>query len=431
MDANYNLKAKIKGGQIPSGVVQVSGAKNSATKLLAAALISDEEIVLQNYPTELVDANYKIDFIQKLGGKIDKLSKEEELIINSTNFENRELDSYNYLFRTTYLLVPGLLKKSGEAMIPYPGGCKIGHRGYDLHISAWESFGAIVTEKENYIHVTIDGKLKGTEIDFPISTIGGTETALICGSIAEGKTIIKNAYISPEVNDLISFLKMMGVNIKVIGSSYIEIEGKQYLRGGCYKVMPDRIEAITWIVYGILSGGSILVKDIPFSTLEIPLIHLREMGISIYRNDNNVYIDGSVIDNESIQPFELATGTYPGIISDMQPFFVLLALHASGRSRVYDYRYPERIKYCEELSKMYNNSIVAKHGEIVISGSVDAKPIANNVVSTDLRGSMALLIGALLASGESEISGIDMALRGYNKLEEKLKGLGVVIELIN
>lgn len=431
MDTDYNLKAKIAGGQVPHGIVKVSGAKNSATKLLAAALISDEEIILQNFPTELVDANYKMEFIKELGGEVIKKSDEEVLNVVSKNLLNRELDDYSYLFRTTYLLVPGLLKKSGEAMIPYPGGCKIGHRGYDLHIKAWESFGAQVEEKENYIHVKAKNGLRGAIIDFPISTIGGTETALICASIAEGKTIIKNAYISPEVNDLIDFLKMMGVDIKVIGSSYIEVESKKYLRGGYYKVMPDRIEALSWIVYSILSKGKVLIKDVPFLTLEIPFIHLREMGINIYRNDSNVYIDNSVIGKESIQPFELATGTYPGIISDMQPFFVLLALYASGRSRVYDYRYPERIKYCDELLKFFPTQIVSKNGEIQIIGNSEFTPIGANANSTDLRGSMALLIAALLSSGDSVIHGVDMALRGYNKLEEKLAALGVKIEIIN
>src|SRR5690606_5596641 len=205
-----NITAKIIGGQIPHGKVKVSGAKNSATRLLAAALIADEKVILENFPTELVDANYKFDFIEKSGGVVTVDRDKEFVEIESQNLKDVLLDSYNYPIRTTYLLVPGLIKRAGVAKIPYPGGCKIGNRGYDLHIMVWERLGATVEETENYIEVkALNGFVSG-EIDFPISTIGGTESALICASTAEGTTIIKNAYISPEVQNLIDFLKTLG-----------------------------------------------------------------------------------------------------------------------------------------------------------------------------------------------------------------------------
>lgn len=423
------LKAIVRGGQTPKGTVKISGAKNSATKLLAASLISDEEITLCNFPTELVDVQYKISFIKELKGIINVDDEKETVTINSSQLTNKELSNYEYFFRTTYLLVPGLLKRSGEAMIPYPGGCKIGQRGYDLHISTWEKFGAQVEEKENYIHVSAKDGFRATIVDFPISTIGGTETALICASIADGTSVIKNAYISPEVEDLISFLKMMGVQIQVAGKSYIEVIGRKTLKGGVYSVMPDRIEALTWIIFGILSKGTLLIKDVPFSAMEIPIIHLRDAGIDIYQNGNSVYIDNSVRKTINIQPFELATGTHPGVISDMQPFFVLLALHADGRSKVFDYRYPERIKYCAELLKFYPQMLSFEKGKIEISGGNNFSPKAAKVTSTDLRGSMALFIAALLADEESEISEIDMAMRGYNKLQEKLEKLGIIFQI--
>jgi UDP-N-acetylglucosamine 1-carboxyvinyltransferase len=193
----------------------VSGAKNSATQLLAAALISDEKVILENFPTELVDANYKIQFITDCGGSINVDKNKETIVIESKNLQNLILEDYNYHFRTTYLLVAGFIKKTGIARIPYPGGCKIGNRGYNLHIMVWEKLGAKVVEREDHIEVTAVKGFTSGEINFPISTIGGTESALICASIAEGTTIIKNAYISPEIYDLINFLKTIGVSIKI------------------------------------------------------------------------------------------------------------------------------------------------------------------------------------------------------------------------
>lgn len=426
-----NLKAIIKGNQIPQGKVRVSGAKNAATRVLAAALISDGEVVLENFPTELVDAKYKIKFIKESGGRVEVNEQTETVVIDPSNFRDVLLESYDFPIRTTYLLVSGLIKKSNRARIPYPGGCKIGNRGYDLHIMVWKSLGAQVYEKENYIEViTENGFISGQTIDFPISTVGGTENALICAATIEGETTIKNAYISPEVQSLIDYLISMGVRINVVGNSFIQVHGAKHLRGSMFSIMPDRIEAITWIVYGILSGGNISIEDVPFEHMQIPLLHLKDAGIDLYRNDKNIYVSPECLTNGIIQPFELATGTHPGIISDMQPFYVLLGLHANGVSRVFDYRYPERIKYCQELLKMYPDMLECKSGEIKIVGQHNVIPKATQLESTDLRGSMAVLIAALLADGESSVHNIEMALRGYNNLEKKLNNLGVEFKVI-
>lgn len=418
-----NLTAIINGGQIPQGTIKVSGAKNASTRLLAASLIADQPVVLNNFPTELVDAKHKINFINRSGGKVEVDTENEQVTIDSSRLGTLSLDDYDYPIRTTYLLVAGLIKKSGVAKIPYPGGCKIGDRGYDLHIMVWEKLGAQVSEKEEYIEVSAPRGFKGGVIDFPMSTIGGTENALICASTIHGDTVIKNAYISPEVYSLIEFLRTMGANIDVVGNSFIKVSGSKYLRGSIFDVMPDRIEAITWIVYGIISGGKITIKDVPFETMEIPLIHLKHAGIEIYRNSGNVIVSPECLVNGDIQPFELACGTHPGIISDMQSFFTLLGLFGNGTSRVFDYRYPERIKYCDELNKFFPNSIQASPGAIKINGGI--APIAATASSTDLRGSMSVVLAALLAKGESRIHNVEMALRGYNNLEKKLKSLGV------
>lgn len=425
---NNNITAFIEGGQHPNGRVRVSGAKNSATRLLAASLISDEEVVLKNFPVELVDAKYKFNFITNCGGLIEIDHNNESVKINVSSLQDKLLESYDYPIRTTYLLAAGLIKKSGTAKIPYPGGCKIGNRGYDLHIMVWKQLGAEVVEKDEYIEITTKAGFIPGNINFPISTTGGTENALICASTIEGKTTISNAYISPEVNDLICFLRTLGVKIHVVGNSYIEIVGATYLRGSLYEVLPDRIEALTWLVYGVLSKGTITIEDVPFESMEIPLKHIKEAGIDFYRNSNSIHISPECLTNGIVQPFEIATGTHPGIISDMQPFYVLLGLYAKGISRIFDYRYPKRTKYCEELNKMYQDCLAWEDGKITTLGKENNTSVANIVQSTDLRGSMALIIAGLLAEkGTTLVHNAEMALRGYNKLEEKLKALGVTI----
>lgn len=424
--------AKILGNQVPKGKVKVSGAKNAATRVLAAALISDEAVILENFPTQLVDAKHKINFIRNSGGEIVINEEDETLNISSSNLLDTVLDSYDYPIRTTYLLVPGLLKRNKSARIPYPGGCKIGNRGYDLHIMVWESLGAVVEEKDDYILVHAPNGLKGNKINFPITTIGGTESALICASIAEGETILKNAYISPEVDCLVSFLRTLGVKIEVVGNSYIKIIGTKFLKGSIFRIIPDRIEALTWLIYGTISKGDILIEDVPFDAMEIPLLHVRDTGVDFFQNSKNIRISNDCITNGVIQPFELATGTHPGIISDMQPFYTLLGLHADGISRVFDYRYPERLKYCEELLKFYPEMLTWEKGKIVTTGNQNFIPEGDVTAnSTDLRGSMAVVMAALISKKPSIIQNVEMALRGYNKLQEKLTGLGVEIEIID
>jgi UDP-N-acetylglucosamine 1-carboxyvinyltransferase len=293
----------------------------------------------------------------------------------------------------------------------------------------WEKLGATVEEKKDYILVKAPGGFHASEISFPITTIGGTENALICASTIDDVTTIKNAYVSPEVEDLIKFLRSMGAKIEVSGNSKILIEGKDYLKGGDFSVMPDRIEAITWLTYSIISGGDITIEDVPFDSLKIPFEHIREAGVDFFINKHAIRVSPDCLVNGSIQPFEVATGTHPGVISDMQPFYVLMGLFADGISRVYDYRYPERVTYLEELSKFFPDQLEWESGKIIIHGSSNTVPKAAEATSTDLRGSIALILAALLADqGTSKINKVEMALRGYNNLAKKLQNLSVGIE---
>ena len=422
------MKLRVLGGQKLNGEVVVSGAKNSSTRILAAAMLTDEKVILREFPTHLNDAINKIEFMNNMGASIlvdDSLNKLE---ISAIGISSEKIKNFDLPIRTTYLLAAAMLVREGKAKVPYPGGCKIGARGYDLHVMVWEKLGCSVIEKEEYIEVT--GLLKGGEINFPLSTVGGTENAIMCASVADGETTISNAYVTPEVEDLIKFLREMGAIIKLEGSSYIKVKGKKgLLNGTSYPIMPDRIEALTWIILGAVMGGNLSIKNVDFEDLKIPLIHLQHAGINVFRNDlNTALVTSDCIGEHGIQPFELACGAHPGIISDMQPFYVFLALFAKGRSIIYDYRYPERIKYAQELERFAPGCITTELGKIVVNGKADLKAI--NSVSPDLRGSMALAMAAMCAEGVSEVDDIQMALRGYNNLPGKLKSLGINAEWI-
>lgn len=425
IEAGRPLTAIIEGGQVPKGTVRLSGAKNAATRLLAAAMLTDEEIVLSRFPTELVDANHKARFMRQAGVDVVFDRTHDTATIKSQNLIEAVFDMADSAFpiRTTYLLVAGQIRKSGRARIPYPGGCKIGSRGYDLHIMVWRALGCVVEEKPDYIEVIGDG-FKAGRINFPISTVGGTENALICASIANGTTEIVNAYITPEIDDLIKLLRRMGADIEIFGNSLIRVHGRNRLGGTHMPVMADRIEALTWIVYGLMSRGEILIDNVPFGAMEIPLIHIEESGVDLLKGKNSIYVHPDCLLAGSVQPFELACGTHPGIISDMQPFYVLLGLIANGTSRIFDYRYPERIACMHELAKLCGEDfITAESGKITTRGPAKFKGTVVN--STDLRGSMAVIMAGLCADGKTTVKDAHMALRGYNNLTAKLEGLGV------
>lgn len=430
------MYAVVDGGVRPVGRVRVSGAKNSATRLLAASLLTDEHVELGNFPTQLVDVGHKINFARNIGVEASVDDQNEAVAINASRLESRVLSrsQFDVPIRTTYLLAAAQVVRDGIARIPYPGGCPIGGapggaRGYDLHVMVWRSLGADVVERDDHIEITSVGGFKGGVVNFPISTVGGTENALLCASIATGRTEIFNAYITPEVQDLIALLRRMGADISVFGTSHIVVEGRGgTLAGARMDVMPDRIEALTWIVYAILGGGDLTIEGVPFEAMQVPLLHIDHAGVDLFRNSTSVHITPDCLVSGSVQPFELACGAHPGIISDMQAFYVMLGLVAAGTSRVFDYRYPERIAFVGELAKLIKGKhLDAERGKITINGPAEFVPGVAD--STDLRGSMAVVLAALCAEGRSTITNVQMALRGYNNLVGKLHKLGSRIEV--
>lgn len=432
------MYAVIDGGVPPVGRVRVSGAKNSATRLLAAALLSDDEVVLQNFPTKLVDVGHKVGFARNMGADVALDDDAEEVVVNASQLASRLLtrDEFDVPIRTTYLLAASQLVRGSVARIPYPGGCPIGPgavggRGYDLHIMVWRALGCVAEERDDHIEVHAGRGLVGGEINFPITTVGGTENALLCAAVATGKTEILNAYITPEIEDLIALLRRMGADITVYGTSHIVVRGQGgVLAGARMPVMADRIEALTWIVYAILSGGQLTVEGVPFDSMTVPLLHIEHAGVDLFRNSTSVHVTPESLIEGRVQPFELATGAHPGVISDMQPFYVLLGLAGAGTSRVYDYRYPERISFVTELAKLVKGDhLQAERGKITVHGP--AEFVSGVAGSTDLRGSMAAVIAALCAPKRSVINDVQMAMRGYNDLAGKLARLGARIQIFD
>lgn len=413
-------KFVIKGGNVLKGTVTVSGAKNSALKVLCASILTPEKVRLFNMPTEIEDVKVQMDMLKSIG--VNVTTENDMVTIDSSPIREYEvfMDKEKGI-RTSLLMLGSMLGRFGRAKVPLPGGDNIGERKYDLHIYALERLGAKVrVTDDGFLEAECD-ELKGAEIEFPFLTMGGTENTIIASCLAKGRTIIRNAYITPEVLDLIKFLNGMGAKIKVGGSRFVQIDGAEGLYGTNHKIIPDRLEALTFVVAGAVTKGFLEIKEFPTEFLEVPLIYLREAGVNFYRGENSLIIDGQGL----FGPMEIVAGSYPGIISDMQPLFAVFATQAAGISRVIDVRYPDRFAYIKYLQKM--GADVHQEGNIaVIKGPTPLK--GASVTSKDLRAGAALLVAGLCAEGQTEIENIYQIDRGYEMIEQKLNGLGADIK---
>lgn len=408
---------KIKKGTL-KGKVKVSGAKNSALRLLAASLLTDGAIELTNFPNGLLDVQVHLEMLEVLGKKYKKHSDFVEITEDSSK-TTHHLQWEDRSIRNTLLILGALVARWGEGRVPLPGGCKLGERKYDLHVMLLENLGAKVWEEDDYLCAKVDGKLKGSEIVLPMRSTGATENSIICASLAEGKTTLWNPHIRPEIMDLIDMLKKMGAKITVFGQKCIEIEGVSTLSGVKHSVIPDNMEALTWAIGAVITNGDVEIENFPFEHLEVPLVFLRESGMKFYRGDNSLIVRGG-----ASYPIEISTGPYPGINSDMQPLFAVYGAMSKGESKIIDLRFPGRYGYAEELAKMGMKYHV--EGEmLVIDGGTPLK--GATVTALDLRAGIALLLAGLTAEGETVIENSWQIQRGYENLSAKLKGLGIVV----
>ena len=418
MDDSEHKIYKVFPGTI-NGEVTVSGAKNNALRLLAASLLTDSPIYLTNYPSGLLDAQIHVEMLEKLGkkctvhGNVIKIEKEYDLLSELT-WDKRSI-------RNTLLILGALTARTGFGAVPLPGGCALGERKYDLHVMLLEKMGAKVFQEGNMLCAKAPDGLKAADIFLPIRSTGATENTILCGTLARGTTRLWNPHIRPEILDMIRMLNDMGAEIRVFGQERIEITGKEALVGVTHRVIPDNMEALTWLIGAAITGGNLLIRDFPYEHLEIPLIHLRESGVQFYQGCNEL-----VVRDSRCYPVDIATGPYPGINSDMQPLFGVFATLAHGVSSIIDLRFPGRYGYAEELLKM---GAKCEFGEVLkINGQGSLH--GAEVVARDLRCGAAMLLAGLVAeSGPTIIHDAWQIERGYDHIVEKMRSCGIKIEV--
>lgn len=400
------------------GQVCVSGAKNSVLRLLAASLLTNESINITNYPQHLLDAQVHLEMLKVLGKNCSVNNDNVEITqafepASILNWDGRSI-------RNTLLILGALTARTGMGAVPLPGGCKLGDRKFDLHEMLLKAMGADIWIENDMLCTQTDGRLRGTDIHLPIRSTGATENGIICGSLAEGVTRIWNPHIRPEIMDLICFLRKMGARIDLYGQEHIEITGVERLRGTNHSVIPDNMEAITWLIGSVICSGDIEIHNFPFSDLEVPLVFLRESGAKFYYDENSLIVKGG-----RCYPIEISTGPYPGINSDMQPLFAVYGACAHGVSKIVDLRFPDRYGYAEELTKMgvisevEGNMLKIKGGNPLNGACVKA---------LDLRAGAALALAALVADGHTQIHDAWQIERGYDRFADKFRSLGGKID---
>ncbi|WP_367108775.1 UDP-N-acetylglucosamine 1-carboxyvinyltransferase [uncultured Psychrobacter sp.] len=398
------------------GQIELSGAKNSALKLLAASILSEDNIVLENYPSQLLDAQIHVDMLHALGKETMLISADTILIKESSNLKTN-LTWEDRSIRNTLLILGALTARFGEARVPLPGGCKLGERKYDLHVMVLEALGARVWEEDDYLCSKVKDRLLGTDIHLPMRSTGATENAILAGSLAKGVTRIWNPHIRPEILDLITMLNDMGAHIKVFGQEHIEITGVEQLKGVRHKVIADNMEAITWLAAAVITKGDIEIHDFPYRDLEVVLTHLKAAGAKLYKGENSLIVRGGCC-----YPIEVSTGPHPGINSDVQPILAAWAAQAQGESRIIDLRFPGRYGYAKEMARMGVQYGIS--GDMLKVMGNNGGLIGTEVKALDLRAGIALTLCGLAAEGETVITDAWQIGRGYVDLIPKLKALG-------
>ena len=400
------------------GKVVLSGAKNSALRLLAASLLTSEAVTLTNYPAGLLDARIHIDMLAALG-KSSTLLGDASIRISEAAFPESRLVWEGRSIRNTLLILGALTGRTGMGRVPLPGGCKLGERKYDLHVMLLEALGARVWEEGECLCAEApSGGLVGAEIHLPMRSTGATENAIISACLARGVTRVWNPHIRPEILDLIAMLRGMGARIRVFGQEHIEITGSpEGLGGVTHSVIADNMEAITWLAAAVITGGDIEIEAFPYADLEVVLAHLRAAGARLYQGENSLIVRGG-----ACYPLEISTGPHPGINSDVQPILAAWGARARGESRIVDLRFPGRYGYAEEMARMGVRYEIA--GDMLRIHGADGALRGATVRALDLRAGAALTLCGLIAEGETTITDAWQISRGYVDFARKLRDLG-------
>ena len=415
-------KIKIEGGHKLTGTVTVSGAKNSVVALIPAAILCDETVNISNVPN-ITDVDDLENILVHLNAKINR--EDGKVEINSSDIINKEItESLSKKLRASYYFMGALLGKFNKVDMYFPGGCAIGARPINLHLKGFELLGAKITEEDNHFIIEAD-KLKGNNIYLDFPSVGATINIMLAAVKAKGKTIIDNAAQEPEIVNIATFLNNMGAKIKGAGTSTITITGVKYLHSCFHEVIPDRIEAGTYLIIGALLGHNLKIDNMIPNHLEALIAKLTEAGV-----DMEIGLDNIIINEvKEYKPIEIKTLVYPGFPTDLQQVMTAFLTQCRGKSTVEETIYENRFQNIKELKKMGAKAHIRKDNrKATIKGKTDLH--SADVTATDLRGGASLLVAALIAEGTTTIDNIAYILRGYDRIVEKLTQVGAKIEII-
>lgn len=417
-------KFVINGGRPLHGEVQISGAKNSALPILAGALLATDNVTIANVP-QLKDVNTMLELMRQLGVEI-ALESNKDIQINAAGV-NEYVAPYELVktMRASILVLGPLLARFGKADVSLPGGCAIGTRPVDLHLKALKSMGAEISVKNGYIKARCKkGRLQGRPLLFDTVTVTGTENVMMAATLAEGKTIIKNAAREPEIVDLANFLNQLGARISGAGTATIEIDGVENLGGGRFTVMPDRIEAGTYLTAGAITRGKVTVRRVKPDNLLSMLCKFEEAGAELTIGEDWITLNMNGLRPQAVH---IATAPYPAFPTDMQAQFMALNTVAEGTSTVVETIFENRFMHVQELQRM-GAQIQLNGNTAMITGihHLTGAP----VMATDLRASASLILAGLMAEGETVVERIYHVDRGYESIEEKLGKLGAEIKRV-
>jgi len=416
----------ITGGTRLNGEIAISGAKNSAIKLMAASLLTDEPLRLTNMP-RLADTRFLGALLRRLGTEVEETNGPGGA---ETLLTTREITSaiapYDLVrqMRASFNVLGPLIARTGQAKVSLPGGCAIGARPVDLHLKALEALGARIDLHEGYVYAQAPRGLKGANIDFPFVSVGATEHALLAAVLARGETVISNAACEPEITDLADCLNAMGARVEGAGTPVIRVLGVDRLSGATHAVVADRIETGTFALAAAMAGGEVRLTRTRSDFIETLLTKMEEAGVGVERTD-----DGMVIRRNGgrLAPVELTTDPYPGFATDLQAQFMALMTLADGESVIRETIFENRFMHAPELMRL-GADVSVSGGEARVRGV--ERLTGAPVMATDLRASVSLVIAGLAAEGETTVSRVYHLDRGFERLEEKLSACGAVIRRI-
>ena len=407
------------------GQVSISGSKNAALPILASTLLFDKPVIIENLP-QVRDIDTMLNLLKSLGSKIQYLKNKKTVKISKTT-KPKHFASYSLVktMRAGILVLGPLVAKYHKSITSLPGGCTIGARPVNYHLNALKKLGMKYEIKKGYIHASSKGKLKGANIKFSKISVGATENSIIAACLANGKTILKNCAIEPEIKDLTNFLKSAGANIKWIGKRTCQIIGVNSLNQTNYSVMGDRIETGTFCVAATLAKGDLVIKNFNPSVIQTELNLLKKVGAKIKTSKNEINIKGP----KKIKSItNITTKEYPNFPTDLQAQFMVLLCKANGRSTITESIFENRFMHVAELRRL-GARIIVKDNKATIEGKTEF--LGAELMSSDLRASVALVLAAIVAKGQSTINRIYHLDRGYEKIESKLKKIGVKIKRLS